>query len=87
MALIERKAVSTSAIELVRGREASGSTVLLKNKGPNPCYLGNDAAVTSSTGAELATTDGYIRIDLDPDEVVYGICAAAESAAVHVVQS
>jgi hypothetical protein len=62
------------------------SYVVIDNKGTNPVYLGY-VFVTSATGFAVAATDPPVTIILPQGENLYGICAAAETCTVHVLQT
>lgn len=78
-------AVGTSAVALT-DNTASSLSVLVKNTGASTVYLGT-AGVTSATGFPWTTTDGPLSFDLGSGEVLYGICAAATSSAVAVLET
>ena len=76
------KAVSTTAVALNSG-ESGGQRLYLFNFGPNPAYLGS-SSVTGTTGVPIAATASLMFV-LDPGDLLYAVCKAAESASVGVL--
>lgn len=62
------------------------SEVTIQNKGTNSVFLGSSDAVTDSTGFELANGDS-VTLRMRSYEAIYGVCAAAETATLHVLAS
>lgn len=76
---------STAAVSIASapGTSEGQVEVLVVNRGPNNVYIGDDNTVTSSTGFQLSPGDGFKR-KLGRKEAIYGRCASAETANVHV---
>lgn len=60
-----------------------GRVLKLRNRGTDEVYLGG-STVTSATGAQFLTTDGWVEVDATVD-ALYAVCAAAESATLEVL--
>jgi len=54
-------------------------TVLIRNTGTNPAYIGA-AGVADTDGFSLATTDEPVRIPVQRGEVIHAVCSTAETA-------
>jgi hypothetical protein len=84
MAVATAVAVSTTAVALVAGNGVARDVAVF-NAGPNTVYIGG-SAVTSTTGYPL-TSGSDLVYPLGHSEILYGICASAESATARVLES
>ena len=84
---VKSTAVSTTAVAITNADTdiTSKGFATIKNTGANTCYIGG-ATVTTSTGFPLASGATLENIELKNNEVLYGLCGAAESATIKALQ-
>ena len=85
---VKSTAVSTTAVAITLADTdiTSKGFVVIRNSGTNTVYLG-PSNVTAATGLPLAANATLGPIELKNNEVLYAICAAAESATVKTMQT
>lgn len=71
------KRVSVASATALNDADPSGCFLLVKNKGSASVFLG-DAAVSTTSGFELATSDSAIQVSVGPDEVVYAAASTTQ---------
>jgi hypothetical protein len=74
-------------VELVKGGDLSGSYASLKVIGDNVFVGMTEDETNEGDGFMLDQADGVVTLPLDSGEVLYGICPAAGTAVVHVIQT
>jgi hypothetical protein len=77
--------VGATATLIAARRPGRNAVTVINNGGSAKVYLGNSAAVTTSTGAPLAAADGA-SVTIPTQEAVYGIVGSG-SQAVGVIES
>ena len=75
----------SAAVALAASAEMDGSFAVISNAGANSVFLGGED-VTDSNGYELAADTSLPNVlPLDHAETLFAICAAGETATVHVL--
>ena len=83
----EKITVDQTADIVVDGSSGSANypmSAVFYNTGPNDVYIGG-RDVTTANGYKMTTATPAVSMDLI-NEVVYGVCAAAETATISVLR-